>query len=192
MNGEILLIRHSLTEANERGLYCGKTDLPLSLQGKILAMGIAQEGKYIAPPSSKFFTSGMKRADETLKLLFGSVEFKVLHELKEMDFGEFEMLSFEELKDKKDYRLWIAGDNVKNKCPGGESAEEMTKRAVNAACDIFHNQSTVIVTHGGVIAAIMAYFFEKEKKNRYQWQPKPCGGFRLITENGVPIRYYNI
>ena len=29
----IYLIRHGKTEANERRLYCGSTDLPLSRQG---------------------------------------------------------------------------------------------------------------------------------------------------------------
>ena len=31
---KILLLRHGLTEANERHLYCGSTDLPLSQIGR--------------------------------------------------------------------------------------------------------------------------------------------------------------
>ena len=33
----LYLLRHSLTEANERRLYCGWTDLPLSPAGRALA-----------------------------------------------------------------------------------------------------------------------------------------------------------
>ena len=46
-----------------------------------------------------------------------------------------------------------------------------------------HREDTVIVTHGGVIASIMEHLFPHEKKNRYQWQPKPGDGY-AITENG--------
>ena len=38
---------------------------------------------------------------------------------------------------------------------------------------------TVLVTHGGVIAAIMAFCFPEENKTRYQWQPAPGHGYVL-------------
>ena len=40
-------------------------------------------------------------------------------------------------------------------------------------------KDTVIITHGGVIAAIMAHYFKEENKNRYQWQPQPGHGYLL-------------
>ena len=40
-----------------------------------------------------------------------------------------------------------------------------------------------LVTHGGVIAAIMASLFTEENKHRYQWQPQNGHGYR-ITESG--------
>lgn len=189
MKGRVLLIRHSLTAANEKRLYCGRTDIPLSPKGKALAEKLARSGRYKAGSSCRFFTSGMKRTDETLSILFGNVKFEVLPELREMDFGEFEMLSYEELKDRKDYQIWISGDNFRNKCPGGESAEEMTERAIRAADMIFRNEYAAAVTHGGIIAAVMAHFFPHENKNRYQWQPEPAGGYLIFLDNGVPVGY---
>ena len=38
---------------------------------------------------------------------------------------------------------------------------------------------TCIITHGGVIAAIMEHLFPDEGKNRYQWQPKPGCGYTI-------------
>ena len=38
----------------------------------------------------------------------------------------------------------------------------------------------MLVTHGGVIAALMANLFPEENKNRYQWQ-SPNGGGYLLT-----------
>ena len=37
----------------------------------------------------------------------------------------------------------------------------------------------VLVTHGGVIAALMEHLFPQENKNRYQWQSANGGGYRL-------------
>lgn len=192
MRGEILLIRHSLTEANEKGLYCGKTDLPLSTKGKTLAADLAKERNYKAEAYCSFFTSGMKRTDETLELLFGNVEFEAVSELREMNFGDFEMFSYEELKQRQDYQKWITGDNIRNKCPSGESAEDMAERVIAAFSNIIKYPSAVVITHGGVIAAIMAHYFQKEEKNRYQWQPEPCRGYCLYTENAYTVSYYKI
>ena len=52
----IYLIRHGKTEANERRLYCGSTDLPLSEGGRAELMGIHYDIQNV-----RFLTSGMKR-----------------------------------------------------------------------------------------------------------------------------------
>ena len=40
----ILLLRHGITEANEKHLYCGSTDLPLSPPRRASAAGNARAG----------------------------------------------------------------------------------------------------------------------------------------------------
>ncbi len=175
----LYLIRHGATEANLRHLYCGSTDLPLSESGKkdLRALSYSVSG-------ARFITSGMRRTDETLKILFGDVPRTVELGLREMDFGIFEMKSYEELKDTAQYQAWLRGDNEKNTAPGGESGQMMQRRALCAFETIRQeNLDTVIVTHGGVIAAVMARLFPEEKRSRYDWQPKPGYGYAL-TENG--------
>ena len=61
----IYLIRHGKTEANERRLYCGSTDLSLSESGREELNDIHYDIQNV-----HFLTSGMKRADETMELLF--------------------------------------------------------------------------------------------------------------------------
>lgn len=189
MKGEILLIRHSLTQANEDKLYYGKTDLPLSPNGVALAKEMARAGIYKTKENCKYFTSGMKRANETLFLLFYKVPFTVDPDFREMDFGAFEMLSYEALKEREDYKLWISGDYEKNRCPDGESAEEMTARSIKAAERVLCLEAAAVVTHGGVISAIMSRYFPNEGKNRYEWLPQPCHGYCLHTEDAVPVSY---
>ena len=78
----IYLIRHGKTEANEKRLYCGSTDLPLSEAGREELQSLT----YAITPE-RFVTSGMKRANETLEILFGNVPFSVDSRFREMDFG---------------------------------------------------------------------------------------------------------
>ena len=95
-----------------------------------------------------------------------------------MDFGAFERRSYEEMKNDPDYIAWISGDNEANVTPGGESGNIMTARVIDGLHRrIEDGRDTLLVTHGGVIAAVMAYLFPEEGKNRYEWQPKPGGGY---------------
>lgn len=168
----IYLIRHGKTEANEKHLYCGSTDLPLSDAGRAELQDIHYDIKNV-----RFLTSGMKRTNETLQILFGDVPYEVDHRFREVDFGIFEMHSYDELKDTPEYQTWLTGDNEANIPPNGESGAQMKARVMEALSEI--KEGTCIITHGGVIASIMEYIFPNEGKNRYQWQPKPGRGYAI-------------
>ena len=175
----IYLIRHGKTEANEKHLYCGSTDLPLSAAGREELKNLCYDIKNV-----RFLTSGMKRTNETLQILFGDVPYAVDPRFREVDFGIFEMKSYEQLKDAPEYQAWITGDNEANIPPMGESGVQMKERVLEAFTET--KEDTCIITHGGVIAAIMEHLFPDEGKNRYQWQPKNGCGYS-ICENRYTI-----
>ena len=172
----IYLIRHGKTEANERRLYCGSTDLSLSEAGKAELRNLHYD-----IPNVRFLTSGMKRCNETMELLFPGIPYEIDPRFREADFGAFEMHSYDDLKERPDYQAWITGDNEANLPPGGESGAQMTRRVLAAFSEIMDD--TCLVTHGGVIAAIMAHLFPDAGKNRYQWQPRNGHGY-CLTEDG--------
>ena len=176
----IYLIRHGKTLANERRVYCGSTDLSLSEQGREELKDIRYNIQNV-----RFLTSGMKRANETMELLFPGVAYETDPEFRELDFGAFEMHGYEELKDRPDYQAWLAGDNERNVPPGGESGEQMTSRVLSAYRGL--TGDTCLVTHGGVIAAIMARLFHEEGRHRYQWQPGNGHGYRITDGGYEPI-----
>ena len=169
----IYLIRHGKTSANEKHLYCGSTDLSLSVVGREELQNIHYDIKNV-----RFLTSGMKRTNETLQILFGDVSHDADPRFREVDFGIFEMHSYEELKDTPEYQAWLTGDNEANIPPQGESGMQMKNRVMEAFSEI--QEDTCIITHGGVIAAIMEHLFPDENKNRYEWQPKPGRGYAII------------
>ena len=176
----IYLIRHGKTVANEQHLYCGSTDLPLSDGGREELHSM----RYDITPE-RFVTSGMKRTDETLRILFGNVPFSVDSRFREVDFGDFEMKSYEMLKEKAAYQAWLTGDNERNVPPDGESGVQMTRRVLEAFREI--PDGTALITHGGVIAAIMASLFPADGKHRYQWQPRNGHGYEIRGGTYRPI-----
>ena len=168
----IYLIRHGRTEANEKWLYCGSTDLSLSEAGREELKGISYD-----MPKARFLTSGMKRTNETLEILFGNVPYEVDSRFREVDFGIFEMQSYHKIKDTPEFQTWLTGDNEANVPPGGESGLQMKQRVLEAFAEI--KEDTVLVCHGGVIAALMEHLFPEEQKSRYDWQPKNGKGYCL-------------
>ena len=181
----IYLIRHGKTEANEKHLYCGSTDLPLSEAGKAELQGVRYDIKNV-----RFITSGMKRTNETLNILFGDVPFDTDPRFREVDFGIFEMRSYEDLKDNPDYQTWITGDNIVNVPPCGESGEQMKARVLEAFFSL--EQDACIVAHGGVIACLMEHLFPQEHKSRYQWQPRPGHGYVIMDANEEERHYVSL
>lgn len=121
---KLLLLRHGMTEANEKGVFSGAIDLPLSERGRAALAPL--RGRM--PPASLFFTSGMLRARQTLEILYGHVDSVTVEELAEYRFGTFEMRSHADLFEKEPvYRLWLQEDALDIACPGGE-----TRRAFEA------------------------------------------------------------
>ena len=170
----IYLIRLGKTEAKTKHLYCARTDLPLSAKDRAELRAM-----HYAIHPQRFLTSGRKRTDETLQILFGDVPYAVDTRFREADFGSFEMKSYDQLKEDPAYQAWLTGDNEANVPPGGESGIQMTRRVLEAFREI--PDGTALITHGGVIAAIMASLFPAEGKHRYQWQPQNGHGYEIAS-----------
>jgi len=185
----ILLLRHGRTEANDRWLYCGRTDLPLSERGREELL--AKKGRASAVDLSGYevYISPMRRAKETLSLLW---EMEGIEEpgLREMDFGIFEMKSYHQLKDTGEFQRWCSGDNERNVCPGGESGEQMRRRVMEAFWRLVSgHDKLLLVFHGGPIAAVMEQLFPREGKSRYDWQPQNGSGYEILMDEGRALCY---
>ena len=187
----LYLLRHSLTEGNERRLYYGATDLPLSDAGRALAK--RRGGERPLPPCDLYVTSGMARADETLELLTGRRPDAVLPDLAEMRFGAFEMKSYAMLKDDADYQRWIRdcmGPGLM-RCPGGESQSEFRARTLRGgeALVALSWTTALAVIHGGGIANLMGAWFPDAGKGFFDWQSGPCEGYVVRFDGGAAREY---
>ena len=107
MMQKIYLIRHGATVANEQKLYCGRSDLPLSPGGLAGLRQMAARGGYPDPAGKRLITSGMQRTEQTLEALFGPREHEAQPAFREIDFGAFELQSYEQLREREDYQQWL-------------------------------------------------------------------------------------
>ena len=187
----LILLRHSLTAANEARLYCGSTDLPLSPAGRELALKWQRDRPL--PECDVYASSGMSRADQTLELLTGRAPDAVFGDLREMDFGAFEMRRYEDMLADSDFVRWIEDEGGDVCCPGGESrnAFHARVRLGGAALLALPGESAVVVCHGGTIVALMEAWFPDVRRHFYEWQPAACRGYR-IEINGRPTRFEDI
>ena len=183
---DIHLIRHGKTLANEKRLFCGSTDVPLSPAGmEELERLIARN---IYPSADMFFTSGLLRARQTASLIYGDTPKTQLSDLNEYDFGLFEMKSYDELKNRADFQAWISDQAGVTVCPQGESGlifKQRVMRGFNTVLDEAHRagkKSALAVCHGGVIVRIMEWLFP-DTRNFYEWQPEPGRGYTIIYDS---------
>lgn len=180
----LILLRHGRTEGNARHLYYGKTDLPLLPQTVLELRAASARGVYPPPDGFSFVTSGMLRTEQTLRAIYGDVPFSVISELREINFGIFEMKSYEELKDTPVYQAWLSGDWYQNVPPEGESFAACEARMLKGLARLLERaQDTICVCHGGTILTIMAHLFPEERKDGYAWQPEPGFGYEIDLKN---------
>ena len=176
----VFLIRHGKTLANDQRLYCGFTDIPLSDKGKEEIKALKSLYDDVSKDAILIY-SGLKRSEETLEILFNKkgIAYK---DFREMNFGDFEMKSYEQLKNNPDYIEWIK-DTYNNKIKNGESFYEMRERVMKAYGEVINkykdNDDIVIVCHGGTIYHIIDVLF---KENKYVYEIQPGNGHAYIIK----------
>lgn len=169
----IALFRHGLTEANKRQAYLGWTDSPL-----------CQNVERASEKYDYHFSSDLGRCLETANRMFPNDKAHTMEELREMNFGGWEGKTYEELEDDSEYQLWLS-DSFSKKPPEGESFDEFSERVDlgwSKVTDMIINLSlnkTAIVTHGGVIRAILSKWAPMEK-GFWEWEVPHGKGYELI------------
>lgn len=163
---KLYLIRHGKTKANSEMLCCGHSDLHLTEVGKKELQDLKHLYNDIDKDNVLFYSSGLARTNETIKELFGDVCIIENHNLEELNYGDFEMMPFNELVNSDSYKKW-ATDEFHNKTPNGESLLDLFDRVVKAIDSIINNnkdnKDIVIVTHGGPVVFIYNYLLKNNE-----------------------------
>ncbi|HVI45440.1 MAG TPA: alpha-ribazole phosphatase [Chitinophaga sp.] len=148
---EIYLIRHT-TPAIESGICYGASDIDVA---GTFEEEVAQIKAKLPAGDFDVYTSPLIRCRKLATTLFGD-NITTDDRLREMHFGEWEMLPWDNI-DKAALQAW-ADDFVLAKVPGGESYEELYTRSMDLVTELIEKgNNTVLVTHGGVIRSILAH-----------------------------------
>ncbi|HWQ79454.1 MAG TPA: histidine phosphatase family protein [Anaerovoracaceae bacterium] len=198
--GKIHLIRHGITDAVKARVYYGSTDLPLNNEGVDRIVDLTLAGAYPSADGSKLYTTGLLRTEQTFFLIYGCREHQEMPELREYDFGEFEMKTHEQLIENEDYQAWIGDKEGLTPCPKGESRKNFQTRVAagfSKLLDEYRNEGnragkSIVICHGGVISQIMNSCFPEGKGNLFQWVPEPGRGYTIHMEGTKPIAFDEI
>ena len=188
---KVYLIRHGTTVANEQNLYYGATDIGISEKGRTELTELHEKGGYPDVSNCQVYTSGMVRTIQTLEILFPGTSYQVESGLREMNFGNFEMRSYDELKDDPEYQEWASGDYMANICPNGESGNMQSERAIKAFWDIMHrtDKDLLIVSHSGTVTAVMHSLFPSEGEHRWYWQCYGGNGYAVEFDGDKAVSH---
>ena len=124
----LVLTRHGLTDRSTPEQHLGqKIDVPLNEAGREQAKALA--GRLEGIEFDRILSSPLVRAQETAKIVAGDRTVETEPRLKEMDYGEWEGLSYQEIDDRfSDMReRWESAPDVLS-CPGGESGYDVAER----------------------------------------------------------------
>ena len=181
------LIRHGMTEGNLNGQYIGVTDIPITTNGIIELNDLRERGIY--PKCGIVFSSPMVRATETAKIIFPDQEIIINDNLREINFGEFEGKTADELKDREDYTKWVSGELAA--APGGETTIDFATRLCTGIGQIVRCMmdqevySAGVVMHGGAIMTLLSVA-AVPRRRMAQWA---CGNGRGYTIRITPSLY---
>lgn len=153
----LILIRHGETSYNSERRYCGHSNPPLNDVGMRQSNRLAVKLKGLQ--IDKVYASDLARAYQTAKTAFENDPIELAPDLREMSFGLFEGLNYEQITERYPtlYRDWV--DNPEKVAPpNGEGLRDLSKRVREKVSSILsqHEGKTVaVVTHGGPIRIVL-------------------------------------
>ncbi len=152
------LIRHGMTDGNLKGQYIGRTELPVTPEGIKMLDNLKNSIDY--PFVDKVYSSPMLRCRQTANVIYPDRELKLIDNLIEYDFGDFEGKTANELEGLEAYKDWTSGRI--NGTPNGEDNTEFAKRiclGINEIVrDMMNNDysESAVFMHGGTIMTFLS------------------------------------
>jgi broad specificity phosphatase PhoE len=164
---EVWLLRHAETEWSRDGRHTGRTDVPLTEEGRDRARAL--RNRIAGRRFALVLSSPLARARETAEL--AGLTPQLRDDLLEFDYGDYEGITTAQIREQRpDWYLWRDGS------PGGETAEDVGRRVDRVIEEALAADGDVaVVAHGHVLRALAA---------RWAGQPAAFGG-RLRLDTGT-------
>ena len=177
---KLMLVRHGETEANVSQVWQGSLDAPLTKRGMLQVERAGQRVAELARehPIDHFYVSPLPRARSTAAAIAAAIrqEPVIYDGLREYDLGDWEGRTFQDLRDTEDlWNRWAADPTFAP--PNGESPMSFGRRIQTAFNELAasHPDETVLaVSHGGVIANLLASWLGDGPHDWRNWDTHNC------------------
>ena len=170
----LLLVRHGDTALNSAERLWGQTDVELSQTG--LGQAERLRDRLATQGIDIIYSSDLQRALATAKTIASSDQLKIITcpELREVNFGEFEGLTFTEIRQlhpeiAERWSRW----SPKLKFPGGESVDELNIRVNKFLTRLKKHtpeQTVLIVAHSGILRLLICNLLTIEQEHWRQFR----------------------
>ena len=167
---EIKLVRHCETEWNRLEKCQGVSDICLNANG-IKQSNLLKEC-FSNLNIDLIFSSDLQRAMQTSEAINNSPTRKIekSKKLREMNQGDFEVLTFSFLRENHGDDLKSWRENPKDfRIPNGETLGEVQSRMINFIEDVVNNfhklKNIVIVSHNLAISSLISYYLKKDLRD---------------------------
>ncbi|WP_327009000.1 bifunctional RNase H/acid phosphatase [Dactylosporangium sp. NBC_01737] len=191
----MVLVRHGETPYTVEKRYSGRSDIPLSDRGRDQAARAAGRIRAVAPDLAVVVSSPLRRCLETAAAL-GDVAVVVEPDLVECDFGEWDGLTFAEVRASYPNELdrWLASPLVAP--PGGESLQQVTirvRRALRRLQQQYTGQQIAVVSHVTPIKSLLRDALAAGDAFMYRLYLDPAGVSIVDSwpDGGVAVRTVN-
>ena len=152
---KLYVARHGQTQWNLEQKICGRTDLPLTEEGRRQAQILAEKAKALS--LDVIISSPMLRARQTAAAVAAVTGLQVTTDARliEQDYGIYEG------KPRKDPGFLANKRQFATRYPGGESMFDVCSRVyslINELKEKYLDKNVLLVCHGGVCRLIRSYF----------------------------------
>jgi len=161
---KILIVRHGQTEFNSTRKFCGVTDVDMSPEGYRQVEKVRD--RLAKQKIDAVFCSDLKRARVSAEIITQgrNLEVKTAPELREMNYGMCETLTWEEIS--QNYPA-VTGDMIKRSLnlnfPGGESLNDLAAR-INKFAGVLKQcppeRTVLVVGHSGPLGVLVCTLLE--------------------------------
>ncbi len=157
-------MRHAEVERRYQSIFGGRIDMALSPRGHEQAAALAAYVK--DRPFAALYASPMQRVQQTLApMLNGHLKVTVLSELREVDFGDWTGLSWEQVQEKFGISVysWLQ-ELESNAIANAERIESLRGRLEPCLQEILKKhpgQQVAILCHGGVIRMLLSILLKR-------------------------------
>jgi probable phosphoglycerate mutase len=150
----LVLVRHGETEWSAAGRHTGRTDVPLTEEGR--AQAVRTRALLDGWRFDAVLVSPLSRARETLTLLGREEPVTVVDDLQEWDYGDDEGRTTASIRESRPgWTVWDDGP------AGGESLLEVAGRAARVlAMAARHEGDVLVVAHGHLLRVLAARWLE--------------------------------